>query len=187
MKLRVNCSSLKQVSMNYISHRTFISCTHTHRQQQQQATKTAYQNNAFTFKVLVLQWTSHYQSPGRREVQKEEALNNLASKDKKGPSSIRWTLELFQRQHWETSDGMECTERIRKGHRQSDKNWNSFKGNIRKLLMGWSAYMSFFKHTDSTLIWTFTRGSTRGWSRPPQEWDCPSFNPFKMRSKHTKG
>ena len=34
----------------------------------------------------------------RREAWKEEALDNLAWKDERGPSSIRRTLELFQRQ-----------------------------------------------------------------------------------------
>ena len=34
------------------------------------------------------------------EAWKEEALDNLPWKDERGPSSIRWTLEPFQRQHW---------------------------------------------------------------------------------------
>ena len=35
-----------------------------------------------------------------REAWKEEALDDLPSKDERGPSSIRQTLELFQRQRW---------------------------------------------------------------------------------------
>ena len=37
----------------------------------------------------------------RREAWKEEAFNDLPWKDERGPSSIRWTLGLFQRQRWE--------------------------------------------------------------------------------------
>ena len=36
-----------------------------------------------------------------REVWKEEALDNFPWKDEKRLLSIRWKLELFQRQHWE--------------------------------------------------------------------------------------
>ena len=36
----------------------------------------------------------------RREAWKEEVLGDLLWKDEGGPSSIRWTLELFQRQFW---------------------------------------------------------------------------------------
>ena len=36
----------------------------------------------------------------RREAWREEVLDNLPWKDETGPSSIRWTLELFQRQRW---------------------------------------------------------------------------------------
>ena len=36
----------------------------------------------------------------RRKALKEEVLDNLPWKDQRGPSSIRWTLESFQRQHW---------------------------------------------------------------------------------------
>ena len=36
----------------------------------------------------------------RREAWKEEALGDLPWKDERGPSSLRWTLELFQRQRW---------------------------------------------------------------------------------------
>ena len=36
----------------------------------------------------------------RREAWKEEELDNLPWKDERGPSSIRRTLELFQRQRW---------------------------------------------------------------------------------------
>ena len=35
-----------------------------------------------------------------REAWKEEALDDLLSKDEKGPSSIRHTLQLFQRRRW---------------------------------------------------------------------------------------
>ena len=36
----------------------------------------------------------------RREAWKEEALDDLPWKDERGPSSIRRTLEMFQRQRW---------------------------------------------------------------------------------------
>ena len=36
----------------------------------------------------------------KREAWKEEALDNLPWKDERGPSSVRWTLEPFQRQCW---------------------------------------------------------------------------------------
>ena len=36
----------------------------------------------------------------RREALKEEAIDNLPWKDERGPSSIRWTLEGFQRPRW---------------------------------------------------------------------------------------
>ena len=36
----------------------------------------------------------------RREARKEEALNDLPWKDERGPSSVRRTLEPFQRRHW---------------------------------------------------------------------------------------
>ena len=36
----------------------------------------------------------------KREAWKEEALDDLPWKDETGPSSIRWILEPFQRQHW---------------------------------------------------------------------------------------
>ena len=36
----------------------------------------------------------------RREAWKEEALDDLPWKNKRGPSSIRWTLEPFQRHCW---------------------------------------------------------------------------------------
>ena len=36
----------------------------------------------------------------RREARKEEALDDLLWKDERGPSSIRRTLEPFQRQRW---------------------------------------------------------------------------------------
>ena len=38
----------------------------------------------------------------RREAWKEEALDYFPWKDERGPSSIRRTLELFQRQRWES-------------------------------------------------------------------------------------
>ena len=53
----------------------------------------------------------------RRKALKEEVLDNLPWKDQWGPSSIRWTLESFQRQHW---------------------------GNFWE--MGWSAYGLFWAH-----------------------------------------
>ena len=37
----------------------------------------------------------------RREAWKEEVLDDLLSKDERGPSSVRWTLEPFQRWCWE--------------------------------------------------------------------------------------
>ena len=37
----------------------------------------------------------------RREAQKEKALDIFLRKEEKGPSSVRPTLELFQKQHWE--------------------------------------------------------------------------------------
>ena len=40
---------------------------------------------------------------GRELAWKEKALNDLPWEDEKGPSSIRPTLELFQRQHWGNS------------------------------------------------------------------------------------
>ena len=45
----------------------------------------------------------------RREAWKEEALDDVLRKDERGPSSIRQTLELFQRRHWGKllRDGME--------------------------------------------------------------------------------
>ena len=43
---------------------------------------------------------SHRRSPGGEREWKEEALNDLPREDEKGPSSIRPTLELFERQHW---------------------------------------------------------------------------------------
>ena len=43
----------------------------------------------------------------RREAWKEEVLGDLPWKDESGSSSIRWTLELFQRQRWgNLRDGM---------------------------------------------------------------------------------
>ena len=36
----------------------------------------------------------------RREALQEEVLDNLSWEDERGPSSIRQTLELFQRQRW---------------------------------------------------------------------------------------
>ena len=36
----------------------------------------------------------------RREAWKEETLDNLPWKDERGPSSIRRTMEPFQRRHW---------------------------------------------------------------------------------------
>ena len=36
----------------------------------------------------------------RREAWKEEALDDLPWQDERGPSSVRWTLESFQRQRW---------------------------------------------------------------------------------------
>ena len=36
----------------------------------------------------------------KRESWKKEVLDNLPWKDERGPWSIRWTLEPFQRQHW---------------------------------------------------------------------------------------
>ena len=41
-------------------------------------------------------------------------------------------------------------ERMRKGHRQSDKRWNRFKGNTGET----SAHMGFSQHTDAILNWT---------------------------------
>ena len=37
----------------------------------------------------------------RREALKEEVLDDLPWKGERGPSSIRWTFEPFQRQRWE--------------------------------------------------------------------------------------
>ena len=54
---------------------------------------------------------------GRREARKEEALDDLPWKDERGPSSIRRTLEPFQRQRW---------------------------GNFSET--GWSAYGPFWAH-----------------------------------------
>ena len=36
----------------------------------------------------------------KREAWKEEAVNDLSSKDERGPSSVRRRLELFERQRW---------------------------------------------------------------------------------------
>ena len=44
--------------------------------------------------------TSHHRFPWRREAWKEEALDDLPRKDERGPSSIRRTLELFERRRW---------------------------------------------------------------------------------------
>ena len=43
--------------------------------------------------------TSHLQLPGGEALNKD-VLSNLPWKDERGPSSVRWTLEPFQRQHW---------------------------------------------------------------------------------------
>ena len=40
----------------------------------------------------------------RREAWKEKALDDLPWKDERGPSSVRRTLELFQRQRWEIAE-----------------------------------------------------------------------------------
>ena len=64
--------------------------------------------------------TLHHQSvTWRREVWKEEALDDLPWKDEGGPSSVRWTLEPFQRQRWgnfwemgwSTYNGLFCVHR----------------------------------------------------------------------------
>ena len=36
----------------------------------------------------------------KREAWKQEVLDDPPRKDERGPSSIRWTLKPFQRQHW---------------------------------------------------------------------------------------
>ena len=36
----------------------------------------------------------------KREAWKQEAVNDLSSKDERGPSSVRRRLELFERQRW---------------------------------------------------------------------------------------
>ena len=63
----------------------------------------------------------------RREAWKEEALDDLPWRDKRGPSSVRWTLALFQRKRW---------------------------GNLWE--MGWSAYGLFqAQRHDLELNWMF--------------------------------
>ena len=68
-------------------------------------------NNSFVGRSEVLRSLRHYmraQSQGHhtidlleeRGVAKEEALDDFPGKDERVPSSIRRTLELFQRQRW---------------------------------------------------------------------------------------
>ena len=61
----------------------------------------------------------------RKEAWKEVMLDNLLWKDERGPSSIRWTLQPFQRQRWRNFWEME-----------------------------WSAYVFFLKCMDTILNWT---------------------------------
>ena len=43
---------------------------------------------------------SHHLSPGGGERLRKRALHDLPWRDERGPSSIRWTLELFERKRW---------------------------------------------------------------------------------------
>jgi len=69
----------------------------------------------------------------RREAWKAEVFDDLHRKDKRGPSSIRRTLELFERQRWEISerrDEAHNCELFRARRYHLELNWTNFVSQV---------------------------------------------------------
>ena len=93
----------------------------------------------------------------RREALKEEALDDLPWKDERGPSSVRRTLELFQRQLWENfwETGWSAYGLFRAHRYHLELNWtelNRYSEVIFKFLIQlWSGGLNWTGSVDNAI------------------------------------